>query len=55
PGTIRCWSAMSCWFATVRRWQRSGYPSRAANGRFPTITELRSLYGSFQLKKILLI
>ena len=24
PGTIRCSSATSCWFATARRWPRSG-------------------------------
>ena len=24
PGTTRCWSATSCWFATARRWPRSG-------------------------------
>ena len=27
-GTIRCWSATSCWFATAKRWPRSGCPSR---------------------------
>jgi hypothetical protein len=32
PGTTRCWSATSCWFATARRWPRSGCPSRAADG-----------------------
>ena len=29
PGTIRRWSATSCWFATARRWPRFGWPSRA--------------------------
>ena len=24
PGTTRCWSATCCWFATARRWPRSG-------------------------------
>ena len=24
PGTTRCWSATCCWFATARRWRRSG-------------------------------
>src|SRR5439155_10412301 len=32
PGTTRCLSAMSCWFATARRWPRSGCPWRAADG-----------------------
>ena len=32
PGTTRCWSATSCWFATTRRWPRSGCPSRPADG-----------------------
>src|SRR5437773_7792899 len=32
PGTTRCWSATSCWFATARRWSRSGCPPRAADG-----------------------
>ena len=31
PGTTRCWSATSCWFATARRWPRSGCRSRAAD------------------------
>src|SRR5438094_3624767 len=30
PGTTRCWSATSCWFATGRRWPHSGCPLRAA-------------------------
>ena len=32
PGTIRSWSATSCWCATARRWPRSGCPSRPADG-----------------------
>ena len=31
PGTTRCWSATSCWFATARRWPRSGCPAWAAD------------------------
>ena len=33
PGTIRCWSAISCWFATARRWPRSGCRSMALTVR----------------------
>ena len=33
PGTIPCWPAMSCWFATARRWPRSGWPRIAARRR----------------------
>ena len=33
PGTTRCWSATSCWFATARRWPRSGCPRRLADRR----------------------
>src|ERR1039458_3377913 len=32
PGTTRFWPVTSCWFATARRWPRSGCPSRAADG-----------------------
>jgi outer membrane protein assembly factor BamB len=31
PGTTRCWSETSCWFATARRWLHSGCPLRAAD------------------------
>ena len=31
PGTTRCWPATSCWFATPRRWPRSGCPERATD------------------------
>jgi hypothetical protein len=29
PGTIRRWSATSCWCATARRWLRSGWVLQA--------------------------
>jgi hypothetical protein len=34
PGITRCWSAMSCSFATVRRWPHFGFPPRAIDEQF---------------------
>ena len=54
PGTTRCWSAMSCWFATAKRWRRS-VSRRAAHRHHRSTAELtgitRLVRGSVALRE----
>src|SRR5450755_17600 len=43
PGTTRCWSVTAYWYATARRWPRSGCPSRSAEGSPPSHSKKRAL------------
>ena len=51
PGITRSWSVTSCWFATARRWRRSGCPSRAPDeaGRRTPATDRERSHLTFRL------